>query len=168
MLLVSGQDVTAASAPAATVPPGEQLLTSHSLTAELAVEAALAAIRECRKLDQGVGVVVMSPSGLQLAMIRGDGARLHAVEGAAYKAYGAASYGMNGEEAMAMREAVPLAAGRVRVADKIPNIIVSESGRVFKVGNEVIGAIGVSGARGAGEDLQCAKAGVDAVAARLK
>jgi uncharacterized protein GlcG (DUF336 family) len=38
----------------------------------------------------------------------------------------------------------------------------------IKVGDDVIGAVGVSGAPGGDKDEACAKAGIDKVAAELK
>jgi uncharacterized protein GlcG (DUF336 family) len=55
-------------------------------------------------------------------------------------------------------------AGALHLANMIP----AQGALPVKVGNEVIGAIGVSGSPGGDKDEVCAKAGIDKVADKLK
>jgi uncharacterized protein GlcG (DUF336 family) len=50
---------------------------------------------------------------------------------------------------------------------QIPNVVAVGGGVPIKVGNEVIGAVGVSGAPGGEKDEACANAGIAKVAASL-
>jgi uncharacterized protein GlcG (DUF336 family) len=51
---------------------------------------------------------------------------------------------------------------------KLPRISLIPGGLRIKVGNEVIGGIGVSGGPGVDDDEACAEAGIDKISARLK
>jgi uncharacterized protein GlcG (DUF336 family) len=51
---------------------------------------------------------------------------------------------------------------------KIPHLVLAAGGVVIKSGEEVIGALAVSGAPGGDNDALCAKAGVDKIRDRLK
>ena len=50
----------------------------------------------------------------------------------------------------------------------LTNITPAQGALPIKVGNDTIGAVGVSGAPGGEKDEACAKAGIDKVAADLK
>ena len=51
---------------------------------------------------------------------------------------------------------------------KLPHLVLSAGGIVLKIGDEVIGAIGVSGAPGGEKDETCGHAGFDKIKDRLK
>ena len=51
---------------------------------------------------------------------------------------------------------------------KIPHLVLAAGGVVIKVGDQVIGAIAVSGAPGGDNDALCAKSGLDKIRDRLK
>jgi uncharacterized protein GlcG (DUF336 family) len=50
----------------------------------------------------------------------------------------------------------------------LTNIVAAQGALPIKVGDDTIGAIGVSGAPGGDKDEACAKAGIDKVSAQLK
>jgi uncharacterized protein GlcG (DUF336 family) len=50
----------------------------------------------------------------------------------------------------------------------LTNVVAAQGALPIKVGDDVIGAIGVSGAPGGDKDEACAKAGIDKVSAELK
>ena len=50
----------------------------------------------------------------------------------------------------------------------LPDVIALQGALPIKVGDEVVGAVGVSGAPGGDKDEACAKAGIDKVADQLK
>jgi uncharacterized protein GlcG (DUF336 family) len=49
----------------------------------------------------------------------------------------------------------------------LPGAVIIGGGRVVEAGGSLVGAIGVSGAPGGDADEACAKAGIDAIQARL-
>jgi uncharacterized protein GlcG (DUF336 family) len=51
---------------------------------------------------------------------------------------------------------------------RLTNIVPAQGALPIKVGNETIGAVGVSGAPGGDKDEACAKAGIEKVTADLK
>ena len=51
---------------------------------------------------------------------------------------------------------------------RLTNIVPARGALPIKIGNETIGAVGVSGAPGGDKDEACAKAGIDKVAADLQ
>ena len=58
--------------------------------------------------------------------------------------------------------------GNVGGLAKLPHISLIPGGLRIKVGNEVIGGVGVGGAPAKDGDEACAKAGLDKISARLK
>jgi uncharacterized protein GlcG (DUF336 family) len=118
-------------------------LPTHRIPAALAVEAATA------------------PSFVAL---RGDGAGIHTLDSAHDKAYTAVSF-KNDTLALAER-----AKGEDSIAPlaKLPHVMFFGGGVVIKLGDEVIGSIGASGAPGAKLDDGCAHAGLDKIRDQLK
>jgi len=147
----------AASAPAAV--QAEGLVSTKRLSASLAAELVLGAVTACAQKDYHVGAVVLDTSGVQQAALRGDGAAGQNVLNAVDKAYTAASFGMDTAELVERSKA-----GRVSSAfAKVPHLLLNAGGVVIKVGDEVIGAIGVSGAPGGDNDVVCAKAALEKI-----
>jgi uncharacterized protein GlcG (DUF336 family) len=50
----------------------------------------------------------------------------------------------------------------------LTNIVPTQGALPIKIGNDTLGAVGISGAPGGEKDEACAKAGIDKVAAELK
>jgi uncharacterized protein GlcG (DUF336 family) len=123
-----------------------------------------AAVDTCAKQNQQVTAVVLDPDGVQQAFLRGDGAGIHTVEMADYKAYTALSFRTDGIDLVerAAKGNVPAAIG------KLPRLILAQGGVVIRSGDEILGAIGVSGARGNNIDTQCARAAVEKIKDQLK
>jgi len=152
----------ATSAPAAV--RAEGLVSTKRLSASLAAELVLGAVTACAQKDYHVGAVVLDTSGVQQAALRGDGAAAQNVLNAVDKAYTAASFGMDTAELVERAKA-----GRASSAfAKVPHLLLNAGGVVIKVGDEVIGAIGVSGAPGGDNDVVCAKAALEKIKDRMK
>jgi uncharacterized protein GlcG (DUF336 family) len=81
------------------------------------------------------------------------------------KAFTAATFGEDTAEIVKRQQA----GGSVSSSfSKVPHLLLASGGVVIKVGNEVIGALGVSGATGGDNDAVCAKAGLDKIRDRMK
>jgi uncharacterized protein GlcG (DUF336 family) len=146
-------------------PAGAQgTMKTSRLSAMVAYAAVSAAVDTCAKQNQQVTAVVLDPGGAQQTFLRGDGAGIHTVEMADYKAYTALSFRTDGIDLVerASKGNVPAAIG------KLPRLILAQGGVVIKAGEEIVGAIGVSGARGNNIDTQCARAAVDKIKDQLK
>jgi uncharacterized protein GlcG (DUF336 family) len=142
----------------------EGLVYAKRLSASLAAELAMAAVTACTQKSYHVGVVVLDYSGVQQVALRGDGAAPQNVLNANDKAYTAASFGTDTADLVERSKT-----GTVSSAfAKVPHLLLNTGGVVIKVGDEVIGAIGVSGAPGGDNDAICAKAALEKIKDRMK
>lgn len=132
---------------------------------DLAIEAAKTALAEAQAGDQKVAVTVIDSAGVIKLVLVSDGTGPRAVQNSNFKA----------QAALAFKEPSGQLAEEVKInkelADKIAAnpIYLARAGAVLlKVNDEVIGAIGVGGARGSDKDEAYARAGVVKIEAQLK
>jgi uncharacterized protein GlcG (DUF336 family) len=139
-------------------------LPTHRIPAALAAEAASETVAVCAKQGYHETAVVLDADGTTIAALRGDGAGIHTLDSANDKAYTSVSF-KNDTLALAER-----AKGEDSIAPlaKLPHVMFFGGGVVIKLGDEVIGSIGASGAPGAKLDDGCAHAGLDKIRDRLK
>jgi len=140
------------------------LVKKSYLTAALAHEALITAVETCAKQGQHVSGVVLDPAGLQQAFLRGDGAGIHTVDTADYKANTTLSFRIDGVDLVERSKTRP-PPGPI---GRLPRLLLAQGGVLIKAGDEIVGAIGISGARGANVDTDCARAGVDKIKDRLQ
>ena len=156
----------ALAAVAAAAPPAaaQGLLTTHRVSAPLANEAVAAAVAQCLTQGYFVSAVMLDASGTRQALLRGDGAGIHTLDSAQGKAYTSTSFktesGAVAERIMANPAAVGL--------QHVPGVLLARGAIPIKIGDEVVGAIGVGGAPGGEKDEACAQAGLDKIKDRLK
>jgi uncharacterized protein GlcG (DUF336 family) len=129
----------------------------------LAIEAARAAVDTCTAGGFYVGASVIDTSGQPRAMVEAEGSDGGHVYVAVRKALVALTFKMPSSQAS---KVVP--ADKALLARVTPNMFVMEGGVPIMVGNEVIGAIGASGAAGGDQDEVCAVAGLKKIKERLK
>ena len=158
--------VTALSAlvvAAAAYPAAAQLVTNKNLSANAALRIAHVAYETCQAQGYAVSVHVVGREGQVLASLRGDNTAPHTYENSFRKAYTARTFKKpSGEFAQQIKDNPT--AGQVHLA----NVIAAQGALPIKVGDDVIGAVGVSGAPGGEKDEACAKAGIENVADTLK
>jgi uncharacterized protein GlcG (DUF336 family) len=141
------------------VPASAQTIATHRIPAALAMEAASEVVSSCAAQGYNETAVVLDADGVTIAVLRGDGTGVHTLDSAHDKAYTAASFKRD-TLALSQNSAIaPLA--------KLPNVIFFGGGVVVKIGNEVVGAIGASGAPGGNLDDGCAHAGLKKIQDRL-
>jgi len=144
-------------------PASAQLLNEKSLSAAMAIAIAQTALETCTKQGYHVSVNVLGRNGEVLVAIRGDGAPPHTMEKSQRKAYTARTFRIpSGEFAQRVKDNPTLGAVH------LTGIIAAQGALPIKVGDEVIGAVGVSGAPGGEKDEACAKSGIDRIADQLK
>ena len=139
-----------------------QSLQTHRIPAALAAEAVSEAVASCARQGYRETAVLLDADGATIASLRGDGAGIHTLDSAHDKAYTAASL---------KSDTLPLAErakGELGTLQKLPHVMFFGGGVVIRVGEEVVGAIGASGAPGANLDDNCARAGLDKIRDRLK
>jgi uncharacterized protein GlcG (DUF336 family) len=132
---------------------------------KLALEAAQKAVATCQGLDQKVGVTVVDSAGVLKVVLATDGASTRGVASSTNKALTALAFTAPTSE---LGEKIKSDA---TLAEKIaanPNYNTRAGGVLLKVGDDVIGAIGVGGAKGSEKDEACAVAGLEKVKRRLK
>ena len=132
---------------------------------DLAIEAAQAAIEASKAGDQKVAVSVINSAGVLKAVLVSDGVGPRAVQNSNFKA----------QAALAFKEPSGALAEQIKtdkaLADKVaanPSYLARAGAVLIKVNDEIIGVIGVGGARGSEKDEQYALAGLQKVQARLK
>ena len=143
-------------------PAGAQVLTQKNVSSAMAQAIANAALAQCQGMGFKVSVAVVDRAGLQIVMLRGDGAGLHTPEGSDRKAYTARTYSSPSAD-FAKRVTTE---ANYAPAIQYSRTLALGGGLPIKAGNEVIGAVGVSGSPG--KDDVCAQAGIDKVADQLK
>jgi uncharacterized protein GlcG (DUF336 family) len=137
--------------------------TRHVLSADLAIEAAEAAIAACKSQGWNVTATVADRSGAVKIMLVGDGAGGVSRESTRRKAYTAALLGISTDD-FAKR----IASGGFNPSTYDPQMVSGAGGVPIKIGNETIGAIAAAGAPGGDKDEACAKAGLAKISDRLK
>jgi uncharacterized protein GlcG (DUF336 family) len=165
-VFMSIRSVLAAGALAACVLPSglhAQVLMQRDVSLAMGLTAAQAAVASCAKAGNDVSVAVVDRAGRLRVFLQGDRAAPHNIELARRKAYTARTFGRPTAEWVERTGPDSEVAGQRQLADVIP----LRGGIPFKVGNDTIGAIGVSGSSVQGDE-DCAKAGLAAVADQLK
>ena len=133
-----------------------------SVTAELARAMIDAAERKAAEMGHPFVIAVVDESGVLKAFSRMDGAALLSVQIAQDKAYTAAGFGLSTDGWHDfVKDYPPLAMG---AAPGIDRLVVFGGGYPIKIGDAIVGAIGVSGGHYT-QDMEVAQAGLSAVPA---
>ena len=139
-----------------------QLPTQKMLTVDVAQTIAQEAMMKCRADGYKVTVMVVDSANMVKALLRDDGAGMATVEVARMKNNTVMSFG---------RPSGPppnLAPGAPVPPPILPGTINAMGGVPIKVGDQVIGAVSVSGAPGGDKDAACANAALAKVTDKLK
>jgi uncharacterized protein GlcG (DUF336 family) len=139
-------------------------LLQRNISLKLALTSSQAAIGSCERDGFKVSVAVVDRAGELVVLLRNDQANPHNAELARRKAYTARTFrrpSLEWEHAL-------VATPELSAQRDLAQVIALGGGVPITVGEEVIGAIGVSGATTQEKDDACAKAGVAAIADHLK
>ena len=153
---------SAAFAAAIPSPAGAQLLQRKELSLSVAQSIANGALEACKAMGYAASVVVVDREGGTLVSLRGDGSGPHTVENARRKAYTANTFKISTEDFVKDMKTRPVR----REQTTLPSVIAINGGVPIKVGNEVIGGVGLSGSPG--KDEECVKAGLEKVQQQLQ
>ena len=138
--------------------------SEKNISLELANQIAAASVAACAVNGYAVAVSVVDRAGSLRAMQRADNAGPHTLAASLQKAYTSASAKNTSLAMMEGAQKNPAAAN----LGQIPGFLLLGGGVPIKVGNEVIGAVGVGGAPGGQLDEACAVAALDKVKDQLK
>ena len=153
-----------------TAAQAQGVITTHKLSAALANELVGESVAQCARNGYKVVAVVVDLDGVRQAVLRGDGAPIHSMDNAFYKAYTLASMGLARKE-----ESTKAIADRMAKAPQsnvpvfpLPNITYAQGAVAIIANGETIGALGVSGAPGGNFDEECARAALGKIKDRMK
>jgi len=146
----------------ATPAAAQGVLTQKNVSLEMARAIADAALVKCRAMGYRISVSVVDRDGLAVLLMYDDGAGLNTREGADRKAYTAAAFHAPSADFVKRMHDRPETAGSIQYT----RVLALSGGLPIKVGNDTIGAVGVSGTPG--KDDVCSQAGLDKVADQLK
>lgn len=138
--------------------------TERNMSLELANQIAAAGVASCQEKGYAVAVTVVDRAGSIRAVQRADNAGPHTLEAARAKAFTSASAKSATLAMMENAQKNPAFANLVN----IPGFLLLGGGVPIRVGNEVIGAVGIGGAPGGHLDEQCAIAAIDKIKDALK
>lgn len=138
--------------------------TEKNMSLELANQLASATVAACAANGYAVAATVVDRAGTVRAIQRADNAGPHTLAASQQKAFTSASAKNTTLAMMEGSQKNPAAANLVN----IPGYLLLGGGVPVKVGNEVIGAVGVAGAPGGNLDDQCAMVAIDKIKDQLK
>ena len=151
---------TTAALPASVLAQG--LPSQKMLTVEVAQAIAQESMMKCRADGYKVTVTVVDNANMLKAFLRDDGAAMATVEVGRMKTNSVMAFGR------ASGPPQNLPAGTPAPPPIVPGTINAMGGVPIKVGDQLIGAVSVSGAPGGDKDAACANAALAKVADKLK
>jgi uncharacterized protein GlcG (DUF336 family) len=151
-------------AAAAGAASAQSVRTERNMSLDLANQIAGATVAACTANGYAVTATVVDRAGTVRAVHRADNAGPHTLEASRLKAYTSASAKNSTQAIMETAQKNPAAAN----LGNIPGYLLLGGGVPVKVGNDVIGAVGVGGAPGGHLDEQCAVAALAKVQDLLK
>jgi uncharacterized protein GlcG (DUF336 family) len=144
-------------------PTDAQLLARKDLSLATALTIAQTAYETCTAQGYRVSVTVVGRTGEVLVQLRGDNAPPHTMENSFRKAYTSRTFRIpSGEMVKRVKDDPQLG------AIHLTNVIAARGALPIAIGDEVIGAAGVSGAPGGEKDEACVQVALDKVAGDLK
>jgi uncharacterized protein GlcG (DUF336 family) len=155
--------LTALCAAGFAVSASAQTVTHKDITLEAALTIATTAIADCKAKGYRVSAAVLGRNGEILVHLRGDGTGPHTMDNSFKKAYTARTFRIpSGEMEERLRKNPQMG------AQFLPGFTTARGALPIKIGNDTVGAAGVSGAPGGEKDEACVKTGLDKVADQLK
>ena len=140
------------------------LVTTHRISAAVASELVAGAVAACKEQTYNVTAVVLDIDGVRQAMLRGDGAGIATLEVPTTRPSPASRRAL----ILASSSNAPRPRRRRSSSSKVPHMLLLQGAIVIKIGEETVGALGVSGAPGGEKDEACARAALDKISGQLK
>ena len=162
LVLVAGAAATGVGA--------QGLVTTHKLSAALANQLVGDSVAACAQKGYQVVAVVVDLDGVRQAVLRGDGAPIHSMDNAYYKAYTIASLGLSRKEETTKQIADRMAKNPPTNVPQtqLPNVTYAQGAIAIIAGGNTIGGLGVSGAPGGQFDEECARTALAKIKDRMK
>src|SRR2546421_4610645 len=146
------------------------IITTQKLSAALANELVGESVANCAQKGYKVVAVVVDLDGVRQAVLRGDGAPIHSMDNAYYKAYTIASLGLSRKEETTKAIADRMAKNPPSNVPQtpLPNVTYAQGALAIMAGGNTIGGLRGSGAPGGQFDEECARAAMAKVKDRMK
>lgn len=140
------------------------------ISAALANQLVGDSVANCAQKNYKVVAVVVDLDGVRQALLRGDGAPIHSMDNAYYKAYSSASITLGRKEGSTKEVADRMAKSPATTVPQtqLPNVTYGQGGLAIMSGGNIIGGLGVSGAPGGQFDEECARAALGKIQDKLK
>ncbi|HEY5963444.1 MAG TPA: heme-binding protein [Xanthobacteraceae bacterium] len=143
-------------------PASAQTISRKDLSAEAAVTIATVAMADCKAKGWPVSVAVVGRSGELIVHIRGDGTGPHTMDNSFRKAYTSRTFrSPSGDLVKRLKDNPQLS------LVTLPNVVAGQGALPIKIGDDVVGAAGASGAPGGEKDEACIQTGIDKVKDQL-
>ena len=144
-------------------PASAQLLSRKDLSAATALAIAETAIATCKTNGYQVSATIVGRNGEVIVQIRGDGTGPHTMENSFKKAFTARTFRIaSGEMEKRLKDNPQMG------AQYLTGFTTGRGALPIKIGDDVVGAAGVSGAPGGEKDEACVQTGLDKIKDQLK
>ena len=169
-IVAAGAVIAAVITGIAAASSAQGLVSMQKLAAPLDNELVGESVAICAQKGYTVTAVVVDLDGVRQAMLRGNGAPIHTLDNAFFKAYSAASLTLARKEdsTKAVADRMAKSPATTVPATPLPNVTYAVGGVTIMAGGTAIGAIGVSGAPGGQFDEECARAAIAKIQDRMK
>ena len=162
--VVMASALLAAGLSSAGISAGQTLATYQMLTPETALELASNTLTACRAKGFQIAVAVVDRMGVTQVVLRDRYAGPHTPDTARRKAWTAVSFRSDTLSMSQMTQAGAPQAG----ARFISGTMMIGGGVPVEVTGSIVAGVGVSGTPGGHEDDACARAGIEAIKAKLE
>ena len=140
-----------------------QTVAHKDLSMDGAVVIATTAIADCKAKGWPVSATVVGRNGEVLVQLRGDGTGPHTMENSFKKAFTSRTFRIpSGDMEKRLKDNPQMG------AQYLTGFATGRGALPIKIGDEVVGAAGVSGAPGGEKDEACVQTGLDKVKDQLK
>ncbi|MEW6450627.1 MAG: heme-binding protein [Pseudomonadota bacterium] len=144
-------------------PSSAQTIARKDISIDAAVVIATTAMADCKAKGWKVSTTVVGRNGEVLLQLRGDGTGPHTMENSYKKAFTARTFNIpSGEMEKRLKDNPQMG------AQYLTGFTTGRGALPIKIGDDVIGAAGASGAPGGEKDEACIQTGLDKVKDQLK
>lgn len=140
----------------------QDLPTAPYLPLDLAVEAADAALGACAAEGHNVSVAIVARDGATKVMLKADGSGPHTGASATGKAFTSAAMG---RDTAGLAGFIASAPENASLRDMDARMVIQAGGLPIRIGEALVGGIGVGGAPSGDLDAACATAGLTVIGA---
>ncbi|RNF35231.1 GlcG/HbpS family heme-binding protein [Paracoccus methylarcula] len=140
----------------------QELPTAPYLPLELATQAADAALNACIAEGHNVSVAIVARDGSTKVLLKADNSGPHTASSATGKAFTSAAMG---RDTAGLAEFIASQPANDGLRDMDARMVIQAGGLPIKLGDALVGGIGVGGAPSGDIDANCAIAGLTAIGA---